>query len=177
MIPMPHFARWRAVALFTLLLSACSPEYNWREVRGNSVPFSVTMPGKASEYARPINLGGVQVSMTMTATDVGGATYAVGTAIMPDAAQAQAALGSMKTALLKNINGQIVRERGASAPYSYIEVEAKGRQLTYGNEKNVLLLGRFVARDKRIYQVIVAGEDKAKMREAADTFLTSFKPD
>ncbi len=157
-------------------LVACSPKYDWREVRGAGLPFTVTMPGKPSEYTRPVQLDKLKTNMTMTATQVDGATYAVGAAEVPDASQAQAALAIMKLALVKNIDGKIVKEKTATTPYLYSEIEASGLQKIYGKNDQVLLLGRFVASDKRVYQVIVAGQASPAMREAAETFLTAFKP-
>lgn len=166
-------------AICSLALLACSPKYDWREVHGSktaNIPFEVTMPGKPAEYTRPVQLGAVQVQMTMVATQAGGATFAVGSARLADAKQAQEALALMKTALVKNIDGKVVQEKNVSQPHPRLQVEAKGFQQIYGQSKDVLLLGHFIAKDKQIFQVIVAGEDSKAMRDAADTFLTSFKP-
>ncbi len=168
----------RLVPLFVsfVLLSACSPKYDWREVRGSASPFTATMPGKPSEYTRPVQLDQLKTNMTMMGTKVEGATFAIGVAEAPDAAKAQIAINMMKLALVKNIDGKIVKEKIVDKPYRYLEIEAAGLQKLYGKTEQVLLLGRFVADDKRIYQVIVAGRESPAMREAADTFLTSFKP-
>ncbi|MBI3229861.1 MAG: hypothetical protein HYZ45_06690 [Burkholderiales bacterium] len=172
----------RCVALAVLFsLAACSPKYDWRDVHGSNSPFAVTMPGKPSEYTRPVQLDQMKANMTMTATQVDGATFAVGAAELPDAAKAQAALTIMQTALVKNIDGKISKTKTITQttpkdPYPYTEIEAAGIQQIYGKTAPVLLLGRFVAVDKRVYQVIVAGEGSPAMREAAETFLTSFKP-
>ena len=37
------------------------------------------------------------------------------------------------------------------------------------------LIGHFEARDKRFYQVIVMGKDKAMPQEQVEQFMTSFK--
>jgi hypothetical protein len=168
------------VALFTtaaLTLSACNPTYNWREVRGSGAPYSVMLPAKPALFTRPINIGGEQTSMTMTAAEVNDITFAVGTAEMPDAAKAKSALNAMKTALLKNIGGTVRQEKlsGPAAAPTEIAIEAVG---TPGSDdQQRLLFARFVAKDKRVYQVIVLGKENAISREAVDTFLTSFKPD
>lgn len=159
-----------------LVLLACSPKYDWREIHGSNAPFSATMPGKTSEYTRPVLLGKFKADMTMTATQVDGASYAIGTALLADEASAHAALGYMKEALVKNIDGKISHEHGEQKPYSYLQIEAEGHQQLYGGGKKVLLFARFVAYEKRIYQVVVAGDDTPAMRQAADTFLSSFKP-
>lgn len=152
------------------LLAACSPKFDWREVRGSAAPFVVLLPAKPASHTRAVNLDGIEVSMTMTAADVDGVTFAVGTAELPDEAKAQQALTTMKTALVRNIGGT-VRKETSSAPGTIpvtIDIEAAGAE-------SRVLFGRFIANGKRVYQVIAIGKESALPREAADTFLTSFK--
>lgn len=158
------------------LLSACTPTYDWREVHGATQPFYAYMPGKTSEYTRPVQLGPLKTDMTMTATVVDGVTFAVGVAQMQNGKQAQDALAMMKEAMLRNIDGKVLHEQNSSAPYMQLQIEAAGVQQLGANRNPVLMLARFVAVENRIYQVLVLGSDRPKMREAADTFLTSFKP-
>ena len=155
-----------AVVACAAVLAACSPKFDWREVRGTSAPFVVLLPAKPATHTRSVNLDGISVDMTMTAADAGGVTFAVGTAELPDAAQAQHALTAMKTALVRNIGGTVRKETAPAA--GTLEVEAAGTD-------SRLLLARFIARDKRIYQVIAVGKESALPPEAADTFFTSFK--
>lgn len=157
-----------------LLLCACSPKYDWREIRGEGAPYSIMLPAKPASYSRPVNIGGNKVTMTMTATEVDGITFAVGTAELPDAATAASAITSMKEALVKNIHGTVQREAtpsgGANAD---ISIDASGKDPS-GQAR--VLHARFLARDKRVYQVIVTGKEGAVPQEAVDTFLASFKP-
>lgn len=162
------------VAIASLLL-ACSPKFNWRELRGAGAPYQIALPAKPASYARPVNLDGLQVTMTMTAAEVNDITFAVGAAEVADAAQAQKALQAMKSALVRNIGGKVTQEKSSApgvAP-QMIEVEALGQSR--------LMLARFAAKGKYVYQVVVVGPEKsvsqAATREAADTFFTSFKPD
>jgi len=153
-----------------LVLAACSPKFDWREVRGPDAPYVILMPAKPASHTRTINLDGIEVAMTMTGADADGITFAVGTAELPDAAQAAKAMTAMKTALVRNIGGTVKQEK-ASAPGAVpatIDVEASGAQ-------SRLLIARFAARDKRIYQVVMVGKEQAMSREAADTFFMSFK--
>jgi len=159
-----------------LLLTACSPKYDWREVRGADASFSVALPAKPASHSRSINLGGIRVTMTMIAADVEDATFAVGTAELPDAAQAASALAAMKTALTRNIGGTVRRET-ASAPGSTpitIEIEAVGASGAQG-DRPTLLIARLIASGKRVYQLVVVGKEGRIPREAVDMFFTSFK--
>ena len=161
------------MACAALALPGCTPKYDWREVHDADTRFTVLMPIKPTALARSINLDGVQVTMAMTAAEVDGVTFAVGSVQLPDRAAAQAALDKMKTALVKNIYGSIKYEKRSAPPepISTIDIEAGGNR----NGQPYLLVAHFAAKDTRAYQVIVVGHEKAVAREAADTFLTSFK--
>ena len=161
-------------------LAACSPGANWRDYSSQDAPFRVMFPDKPSVHKRRIDLGGMPVEMTMTAVDVNGATFAVGSAEAPDAAKAQAALDAMKTALVRNIGATITKEKAAAAAgasgvasnrNASIDIEASGVQ----NGTPMTLVGHFESRDKRFYQVIVMGKAQALAPEQVDQFITSFK--
>jgi hypothetical protein len=166
----------------SLLLAACSPKFDWREIRSNDAPYAVAMPSKPNTVTRQIDLNGSQVAMTMTVSTVEGVTFAVGTAELPDATQAQVSLNSMKTALVKNIVGTIKEEKVLTMPHgtaggqlAVTEIQALGAAGANGDEQVRVLFARFVAKDKRVYQLVVTSAEKTVKRELADTFFTSFK--
>ncbi|RXZ36184.1 hypothetical protein D9O50_06450 [Oxalobacteraceae bacterium CAVE-383] len=173
-----HFYRSRLYLSLLLLLtalSACSPQYNWRETHGNSVPFTVLMPAKADAFTQTIDLNGTQVAMTMTAADVADVTFAVGTATFADAAAAQDALVQMKTALINNIGGSpldLVPPGKEIAGVHSITFAASG----VDRGKPLKMIGRLYNMDKRAYQVIMVGNPKKMPDEAIETFFTSFQP-
>lgn len=165
-------ARLLAVPLLALLLSACDPHYNWRDYRSKDAPYSVLLPGKPATHARDVRLGELPVRMTMTAAEVDDVVFAVGSAELTDTAQAPAALLAMQTALARNIGATIVSQAtAASGPQTTISIEAKGMR----NGEPTLLIGRFIARDRRVYQVVVMGAERHIAREQVATFLDSFK--
>jgi hypothetical protein len=112
--------------------------------------------------------------MTMTATEVEGTTFAVGTAVAPDAALAQATLPAMRQALLRNIGAADTGDAAASTRPAKpaMDVDATGK----GNGAPVRLVGRFAAKGTRMYQVIVVGKPNAMPPEQIEQFLTSFAP-
>lgn len=154
--------------LAALALAACSPKYNWRDYRSPDAPFAIMFPDKPDTHTRDIDLNGLKVRMMMTAVQVDGTMYAVGTGEAPDAAQARAALVAMKTALVNNIGATVTKETATAG----IDIEASGTQ----GGKPMSLVGRFVARDKRFYQVIVMGPKQAMSAEQTEMFMSSFKP-
>ena len=158
--------------LATALLGACSPKYNWRDYASPDAPYRVTFPAKPASVTRNIDLDGRQVSMTMTAADIDGATFAVGAAEASDETQAQAALPAMMHALLRNIGLQEGQGKlhSDAAGRTVGEVDATGK----ANGAPVRLVGRFEARGKRFYQIIVLGKPDAMPPEQVEQFLTSF---
>ncbi len=178
------FAIGANVAIGALMLSACSPKFDWRDVRGADASFTILMPGKPVTVSRSIDLDGTALTMTMTAADIDGVSFALGTAELPDAMSAQTALTAMKTAMVKNINGIIRREKSSATAQALgstasmttsIEIEASGQPGGGNRVQPLLLFAHFVARDKRVYQAVVIGPEKKISREAVDTFLTSLK--
>jgi hypothetical protein len=161
-------------------LAACSPKYDWRDYSSPDAPYRVMFPGKPATYTRSVNLDGLKVDMTMTATEVEGAMYAVGNAEAPDAEKARAALDAMKIALVRNIGANTATEKsssavavspGATARSAASDVTASG----VVNGVPMRLVGHFEARDKRFYQVVVIGPAKSIATEPTEQFISSFK--
>ncbi|NYE63778.1 hypothetical protein FHW58_005012 [Duganella sp. 1224] len=151
--------------LLAIALSACSPKYDWRDYRSADAPYAVLFPGKPATHTRTIRLDQLTVSMTMAASDIDGLVFAIGSAQLADAAQAPAALTAMQAAMVSNIGGTITSSR--QLPGGGVELAASGPTMR--------LLGRFIARDRRIYQVVIVGPARQFDAETAETFFTSFK--
>lgn len=167
-----------------LMLTACSPKFDWREIRSDAAPYIVAMPAKPSTFSRKIDLDGTETVMTMTATEVGDVTFAVGTAELPDAASAQVSLAAMKTAMVNNIRGTIRQEKvstmpqaqnSASGTLAVTEIEAAGAAGAATGNQPRILFARFVAKDKRVYQLVVTGPEKAVTPDIVATYFSSFR--
>jgi hypothetical protein len=158
--------------LASALLAACSPKYNWRDYASPDAPYKVTFPAKPASFTRTIDLDGMQVSMTMTAAEVDGVTFAVGSAEAPDEAHAISALPAMMKALLRNIGAGDMEGKFRAGPSGTTtgDVDATGS----ARGVPVRLVGHFEARGKRFYQVIVLGKASAVPPEQVEQFLTSF---
>ena len=168
-----HINQLVLASLSAVLLAGCSPTYNWRDYTSAEGAYKVLFPAKPATHTRGIDLGGIKVDMTMTAAEVEGTTFAVGTAVAPDAALAQATLPAMRQALLRNIGaGDAAEQNGAAPAGGALDVDAVGK----GNSGPVRLVGRFVAKGTRVYQVIVVGRPGAMPPEHTEQFLSSFKP-
>jgi len=137
-------------------------------------------PDKPATHTRMIDVGGMKVDMTMTAAQVDGITFAVGSAQAPDAAQAQAALGAMQTALIRNIGATVKSQKtsasakagaGASTASATIDVDALGTQKGIP----MRLIAHFESRNKHFYQVIIMGPEKSISKENVEMFMSTFK--
>ena len=155
------------------LLPACSPTYDWREVRGSPTPFVLAFPAKPNSQTRATALGQLKLEMTMHSVRVEGSTFAIGSASLPDAAQAQAALPLLKQALLSNIGGKISKE--STSAKGDIQLEASGTQQAYGKTQTLQLQARLLTRGKHLYQLVIIGPAGAVPPEQVDTFFTSFR--
>lgn len=183
---MMKIAYWKhAAAVAALLLAACAPKFDWREVRGADAAYTVLMPAKPVSQTRNVALSAGPSAMTMSVATVDGVDYAVGSAEFPDPAQAQAALAQFEAALVKNIQGTVLKRRTTvimvgSGPepkrVPAVVIEAAGvADPKASAPQAMMLLARFVAHERRAYQVVVLGPANAILREPVDTFLGSFK--
>jgi hypothetical protein len=166
--------------LACLAMAACSPAFNWRDYSSTDAPYRVMFPDKPASHTRSIDLNGLKVDMTMTAAQVDGSMFAVGTAEAPDAERAEAALQAMKTALVRNLGATITSEKASAKAASSsagstrsaaLDIDAVGNQ----NGTPMRLVGHFESRGKRFYQVIVMGKEKDLSKENIDMFMSSFK--
>ncbi|HEX8787708.1 MAG TPA: hypothetical protein VF793_16100 [Telluria sp.] len=161
-----------------VFLAACSPKYNWRDYASPDAAYRVLFPAKPASFTRDVDLDGMHVTMTMTAAEIDGATFAVGSAQAPDAAHAQAAVEAMQQALLRNIGAKSELQAASASATSAgssrtsSDVDATGT----ANGQPMRLAGHFESRGKRFYQVIVMGKPQAMPQDQVDQFLTSFKP-
>lgn len=159
-------------AIMAATLAGCSPKYDWRDYRSKDAPYSILFPGKPASQTRSITLDTLQLDMTMTAVEIDGVVFAVGSARLPENASAMNALQAMQTALLKNIGATLRSSKDSSTGLQpMLEFEADGSQ----QGRPARLIGRLVARDQRIYQIIILGQAQNLAAEQIDTYLSSFK--
>lgn len=92
-----------AVTLASWLLGACSPTFNWRELRADGAPLVALMPCKPEAATRPVPMLGQPTELHMHSCEAGGLTFAVAWAKLDDAAKASEALGQWQVASLASI--------------------------------------------------------------------------
>lgn len=66
-----------------LLLSACYPTYNWRELPVADGLATLAFPGKVDTVKRDIELAGMPVTFVLTTTEVNDTVFSIGWAQLP----------------------------------------------------------------------------------------------
>jgi hypothetical protein len=156
------------IIVLSILLAACSPKFDWRDVRGTEAPFTVLLPAKPGALSREMTLSGVKLNLHMTAADVDNISFSVGAAKLDDPSKIPEVLAAMQKGMISNIRGTPANESVVAGQ----DVVSYG---TLSNGQPVKLVGRFVARGAWVYQIVIIGKDKLLTPEVVDTFMTSFK--
>ena len=58
------------IGLLLVLAAACSPNYNWREVRPSDLGLAVMLPGKPATLTQRVRLDNLDLVMTMAGAKV-----------------------------------------------------------------------------------------------------------
>ncbi|CAN5359655.1 hypothetical protein BH09PSE6_BH09PSE6_13540 [soil metagenome] len=75
----------------TPFATACSPRFNWREVRDDNDTVAL-LPARPQKTVRPLPLLDATIQFTLVSAEVGEALFAFGSASLPDALRTPAAL-------------------------------------------------------------------------------------
>ncbi|MFC5522213.1 hypothetical protein ACFPP7_15025 [Polaromonas jejuensis] len=174
-----------AAALTALLaLAACSPVFNWREVRPDNTRLSLLLPCKPDKAQKVVPLGGQPTVLSMLGCDAGGATFAVAVADLGDAAKAATVLAQWQSLTLANMKaaplgagaGDGATQRlalklpGAAAEPPASLVTAQGQRV---DGTPVRGQAAYFAQGSQVFQVVLyAAQIKP---EVAETFFSSLK--
>ncbi len=104
--PLLHTPRAAALAALLLSVSACSPTFNWRELRVDGTSLLALLPCKPESATRPVPLGGAGAPPTelhMHSCEAGDLRFAVAWADVGQAAQVAPALAAWRGASLQAI--------------------------------------------------------------------------
>lgn len=178
--------RWRSalIAVTALLALACSPRFDWREVRTNDGAVA-SLPGRAQSVTRELDVAGQRVSMTMWSTGVGSTMFAVGSARLPAALVADPsgraqAVAYFRDGLVRNIGGTVTSSTPVALPLAGARrllaseaVEALGGPAPDGRKSR--LAARFFIVDDQFFQVVALGAEGEIPPEVLETFFTSFR--
>ena len=158
-------------------LAACSPAFNWREVRPDNTRLSLLLPCKPDKAQKVVPLGGRATTLSMLGCDAAGATFAVAVADVGDAGTAALVLEQWQSLTLANMKAvPATREvlalkiPGLSAGAFASRVAAQGQRI---DGKAVAGQAAYFVQGSQVFQVVMYAQQIAP--EAADTFFSSLK--
>lgn len=106
----PRLAAPAALLVLAALLPACTPTYNWREVRPGG-PMVGLLPCKPELRSRGVPLGGQPRALTIAACEAGGLHWGLSVADVGQPQQVGPALAALEAALAGNL-GAAARPAG-----------------------------------------------------------------
>ncbi|MDB5966792.1 MAG: hypothetical protein JWQ72_3292 [Polaromonas sp.] len=164
-----------------LALAACSPAFNWRDVRPENTRLSLLLPCKPDRVEKTVPLGGQPTVLGMTGCDAGGATFAVAVADVRDPAAAGAVLAQWQSLTLANMHAPLPGTRtevvpikllGASPNVPPVLVTARGRR---ADGREVSGQAAYFAQGSQVFQVVLYA---AKIpADASEPFFSSLRFD
>ena len=159
------------IAAILLGLAACSPTFNWREVRAETAPLKVLLPCKPDKAARTVPMAARQVELQVLGCEAGGATFAVLSGDIVEPLRAGEVLAQWKAATLANMRSTGGQDRpflpaGAMALPQSLRVTAAG-QRTDGSKVESQAV--YFARGSLVVQAVIYADRVPG--EAADSFF------
>ncbi len=154
-----------------VLLAACSPALNWREVRPEGTRLALLLPCKPDKAEKTVPLGGPATPLSMLGCDAGDATFAVAVAQLADAAQAATVLAQWQSLTLANMKAGPAQVSPLKIPGAdAVLVKAQGQR---ADGTPVSGQAAYFAQGAQVFQVVLYSARIAP--EAADTFFSSLK--
>ena len=158
-----------------VLLAACSPALDWRDVRPAGSHVTLLMPCKPVVQERRLPLAGASVSLTLQACKAGDQTWGIAHADVADPARVGAALVELRTSAAANIASLAaevlpLQVPGATPQAASERVRLDGR-LPDGRPVQMQLA--VFAQGTRVFQATALGERLPV--EAAETFFGSIR--
>jgi hypothetical protein len=149
--------------LLLLALSACSPTFNWREVRLEGAPLQALLPCKPETAQRTVPLAGSPTELNLMACEAGGLQFALAWAELANPVQVPLALASWRGASLQAIGvrsapgDEAATAWGAAVPGAVqtLGVQASGQNPAGGAVQTRAV---YFARGAQVFQAAVYGE-------------------
>lgn len=149
----------RAFPLAALLLAACSPVLDWRELRPEDSGAVAMFPCRPSVHARSVPLAGGEVRLTLHACQAGEVTWALAFAELGDPARVGPALDELKRSAAANVGATESRPLALAVPGA-TPYAGSGRQAMRGRRADGAALVSQVAvfaKGTRVYQATAIG--------------------
>ena len=160
-------------AVVLTVLTACSPTFNWRDVRPEGTRLALLMPCKPDKAQRVVPLAGKPTEINLLSCDAGGATFAVSVADVKETSKVAAALAQWQSVTLANIKAVPGQEAALKLPglaNAAVMVKATGQR---ANGQAVSSQAAYFAQDSRVFQAVMYAD--AISPDVADTFFSGLK--
>jgi len=150
--------------LIAVALGACSPTFNWREVRLETTPLQALMPCKPETAQRSVPMAGSPTELHLLACETGGVRFAVAWADLAAPAQVPQALAAWRSASLQAIGVRSLPGDEASTAWEVsvsgaapqaLGVQANGQNPAGGPVQTRAV---YFARGTQVFQAAVYGE-------------------
>lgn len=159
-----------------LVLAACSPAFNWREVRPDDSRLSLLLPCKPDKAKKLVPLGGQPTTLSMLGCEAAGVTFAVAVADLGDASRAAPVLAGWQSVTLANMKAagtaqsMPLKVAGASPEPAAVHVSATGQRAD-----GALVQGQaaYFASGTQVFQAVIYAP--AIDPDVAETFFASLK--
>ena len=165
------------VFMAVLTLAACSPAFNWREVRLDDSGLSLLLPCKPDKAKKMVPLGGQPTTLSMLGCDAGGVTFAVAVADIGDAGKAGPVLAGWQSVTLANMKAGAgtaqsmpLKVAGASSEPAAFHVAATGQR---ADGTRVYGQAAYFAKGPQVFQAVIYAPDISP--EVAETFFASLR--
>lgn len=168
----------RAGAAFgvALLLGACSPALDWRDVRPKDIDILLTYPCKPEQIAQDVVLADRKVRMSMTGCVADKMTFALAHARLPDPALAATALAQLHQSAVGNVRGKVTAAAAAAVKNATpglpdsLDLKIDGRMPDGKPVRERVLL---FSQGSDVYQLTAFAPTDAFKDDAAQTFVES----
>ena len=160
-------------AVVLTVLTACSPTFNWRDVRPDGTRLALLMPCKPDKAQRVVPLTGQPTEINLLSCDAGGATFAVSVVDVKETSKVAAPLAQWQSATLANIKAVPGQEAALKLPglaSSAVMVRATGQR---ANGRTISSQAVYFAQDSRIFQAVMYADNISP--DVGDTFFSGLK--
>jgi hypothetical protein len=169
---------WRGwacgAALCAALLNACTPTYNWREVRIAGAAARAAFPGRVDTDARDITLAAQTLRFSLTSARVDDAVFAVGYAPLPPALAANPeGQRALADALVRSLHDNLRAPAPGASPAYGGDIEIHG----HAGGKPVWALARVWIHGGLLVEAVATGSEKGLPAEPAREFVRSLRFD
>ena len=164
-----------SVVLLAVVLSACSPALDWREMQAEGSGIVATFPCKPDRHVRTVPLDGQPVRMEMLVCNAGGLTFGLSFIDVAEPARVSATLDELQRLAVENLaaasrSGAPLQVPGMTPNASAMRLRIEGRA---PDGVGLSEQAGFFVKGLRVYQATVLG--RTLPAETADTFFAGLR--